>query len=257
MDSTQPEMMFEATEHRTRKNYRYAGPWQPPDEKEIDERITPGVNNRQRTSNPMKTKPKQRTKEPANRTIYDQTNGRSAQIALPPEAAHWTDYTQLDWFKQLDKDQQKKCDNLAHLAEETQIALNGAVSVYVSLVEYVQRSQLKPDIVQEILRARGYNDSRISEIRRVADSEPALLEALKNRTIGFKAAVERARELAGTTRASKLHNKLNKAVRALVKFCEKQEHNRWEETEGPWRIIIEKIEKPEPEEISGALPTGN
>lgn len=169
------------------------------------------------------------------RTISDPSR------AQPTE---WLDYTQLEWFTTLDKPTQKQCTTLATLAEEVHIALTGALSVYTSLVKFVKTAQLPPNLIKATLEARGFNDSRISEIRRVAEGPDDLLEQLENRTIGFKQALRIARTIADNAKspAVRLQKKINKAVVLFTKMAEAQDWTKHEEIDGPWKITIERIE---------------
>lgn len=159
----------------------------------------------------------------------------------PSRPDGWTDYHQLDWFKALDAKEKKKCDTLASLAEETAIALNGAVSVYVSLVKYVRTSQLTPDLVKATLSARGYNDARISEIHRVAAGPDDILEALEARTIGFKAALAKIRDKDSNPNV-KRQKAMDRTLVKLSKLATVLGKDHYEEIENGWKITLERIE---------------
>jgi len=64
---------------------------------------------------------------------------------------------------------------------------------YLALCDLVRREQYTPEEFRHELQAAGLPDSRISEIRRVAMASDAIYNDFKNRLVGFKAALARAR----------------------------------------------------------------
>lgn len=72
-----------------------------------------------------------------------------------------------------------------------------AVKAYWALCVYIRTKQITPDIVTQELRDRGFADSRISEIKRVAFCAPALFEDFRKGVVGFRFVLgqERAQKL--------------------------------------------------------------
>lgn len=149
---------------------------------------------------------------------------------------------QSDWFKLLDEGTQQTCEALAEVAQEVTQLVSKAVSKYVELVLFVRDSQLEQDLVTKVLDSQGYNEARISEIKRVAYGPTEILDRLKTAVIGFKTAIRLARDADRDPKAT-LTLKLNRATSALVRIAEDV---------GPldeivnekWRVVVTEVKRP-------------
>jgi hypothetical protein len=83
---------------------------------------------------------------------------------------------------------------LRQLATELQASMVDAVGKYIAVCEHIREAQLMPLTVTRELKQLGFADSRISEIKRVSMVSDAIWEQYKNRTIGFKIALDIARQ---------------------------------------------------------------
>lgn len=206
------------------QTWRYKGPFTWPDpEPPLDIPIYTGV-----SSPPMKPKHPPRKGKP------------KLPAKFQPEQLTLLDLSSQPWYSNLTKEYQQKCNHLAELADATTEALAGAISKYSDLVLYVRDSHLDPHLVTETLKARGFKESRISEVKRVAFGDPELLDRIRQQTIGFKSALAEARGKPKLDKAAKFTLRLNTAVARLIRVAEHE--GEIDRVEGPWHIKVWKVE---------------
>lgn len=70
-----------------------------------------------------------------------------------------------------------------------------AVSMYVELCKEIRATFMTPPQVSKILKALGYLDARISEVKRVSFVSDQAFQEFLSRGLGWRATVEAAREL--------------------------------------------------------------
>ncbi|OAM88049.1 hypothetical protein AW736_21320 [Termitidicoccus mucosus] len=83
---------------------------------------------------------------------------------------------------------------LRQLAMELQASMADAVGKYIAVCDHIRKAQLMPVTVTAELKQLGFADSRISEIKRVSMVSDVVWEQYKSRTIGFKVALDIARQ---------------------------------------------------------------
>jgi hypothetical protein len=130
------------------------------------------------------------------------------------------DQSDMDLF--LDVEDGPKREGMVELAAMAQAAITGmteAATRYLQLVRYVRECDLEDDDVRRVLKSRGYNDARCSEIHRVAHGSEAVLQEYEDRVIGFKQAVEKNRQLSnGKPDSGKFKLKFERLTNGLVKY---------------------------------------
>lgn len=169
---------------------------------------------------------------------------RKGKLTLPTllPAGENTSAAQRDLFTDLPQKTRERCEKLAELAQSVVASMGEAVSKYLELVRYVKDSHLEPKLIARVLRSRGVSDARISEVQRVAFGDPAILAAYEAQVIGFKAAVQRNRDLIGTgTKSSQVKLKMNRAGKALVSVAETRGEGYTVEV-GAWVVEVRRKE---------------
>lgn len=83
---------------------------------------------------------------------------------------------------------------LRKLAQEAFSAAQEAMDKYWQLLVYIREAQIAPATITKELPELGYSPQRISEIKRIAFSSNQVFDEYKSKAIGFKLALQKARE---------------------------------------------------------------
>lgn len=90
--------------------------------------------------------------------------------------------------------EQEALKKLRTLAQDLDKAMDKTVEKYITLCEHIRVSQFMPKTIAAELTPLGFPPSRISEIQRVALVSDEVWSQYKSRAIGFRVALQMARE---------------------------------------------------------------
>lgn len=104
--------------------------------------------------------------------------------------------------KEASRKDAKIISGLKKRAVDALTAAEKALNKYWELLVYIRDNQIPPPVVSQQLKEAGYQDSRVAEVKRVAFCSPQLFDQYRNRAIGFRLALGKAREEAGAGKAA-------------------------------------------------------
>jgi hypothetical protein len=129
---------------------------------------------------------------------------------------------EVDVFEDIeDKDHRAEMMELAQMAEDVIKGLQDASTRYIGLVKFVRDCDLDDEEVVRVLKSRGYNDARVSEIHRVAHGSEDILKQYEQRVIGFKQAVEQNRAASGSRKPGITKAKMERMAKGITKLIAK------------------------------------